>query len=59
LQKLLIQLVAFSLISTQIQIILTSRLRLKETVLGVFDFAEIIAGAPKNKNIGFFCEIFC
>jgi hypothetical protein len=29
---------------------LTSRLRLKETVLGVFDFVEIIAGDPKDKK---------
>ncbi len=30
---------------------LTSRPPLKQTVLGVFDFAKIIAGGPKNKLI--------
>jgi hypothetical protein len=31
--------------------VLTSRLRLKEIVLGVFDFTEIIALGPKNIKI--------
>jgi hypothetical protein len=30
---------------------LISRLRLKDIVWGVFDFAEIIAGGPKNKKL--------
>ena len=34
--------------------ILTSRPPLKQTVLGVFDFAKIIAGGPKNKLLDWF-----
>ena len=33
------------------RVVLTSRPPLKQTVLGVFDFAKIIAGGPKNKLI--------
>ncbi len=36
--------------------ILTSDPQLKETVLGVFDFAEIIARGYKNKQIAGFCS---
>jgi hypothetical protein len=37
---------------------LTSRPPLKQTVLGFFDFAEIITGSPKNKQIDGFCAVF-
>jgi hypothetical protein len=39
--------------------ILTSDPPLKETVLGVFDLAEIVAGGSKNKQIdGFYAKFF-
>jgi hypothetical protein len=44
--------------SCGIYIFLTSRPPLKETVLGVFDFVEIIAGGPKNYLIDGFCAEF-
>jgi hypothetical protein len=37
---------------------LTSDPPLKETVLGVFDLAEIVAGGSKNKQIDGFCAKF-
>jgi hypothetical protein len=37
---------------------LTSDPPLKETVLGVFDFSEIVAGGSKNKQIDGFCAKF-
>jgi hypothetical protein len=38
---------------------LTSRLLLKEIVLGVFDFAEVIAGGSKNKTkCGLYVKFF-
>ncbi len=37
---------------------LTSDPPLKETVLGVFDLAEIVAGDSKNKQIDGFCAKF-
>jgi hypothetical protein len=39
-------------------ILLTSNPPLKETVLGVFDLAEIVAGGSKNKQINGFCAKF-
>jgi hypothetical protein len=41
-----------------IVVILTSDPPLKETVLGVFDLAEIVAGGSKNKQIDGFCAKF-
>jgi hypothetical protein len=38
--------------------VLTSDPSLKETVLGVFDLAEIVAGGSTNKQINGFCENF-
>jgi hypothetical protein len=38
--------------------ILTSDPPLKETVLGVFDLAKIVAGGSKNKQIDGFCAKF-
>jgi hypothetical protein len=37
---------------------LTSDPPLKETVLGVFDVAEIVAGGSQNKQIDWFCAKF-
>jgi hypothetical protein len=39
-------------------ILLTSNPPLKETVLGFFDLAEIVAGGSKNKQIDGFCAKF-
>ena len=40
-----------------LKLVLTSRPPLKQTVLGVYDFAKIIAGGPKNKLI-VLCKIY-